>query len=110
MRIVDADALLEQTNKVDLHGDPYSDGMQKGIGIVAEWIEEAPTIETVELEALLKQLYRERSRLSRVDKDFEARMGGYNPSSFTAGFIYALERMVGWATSLEAERRTDATD
>ena len=107
MRIIDADALLKKAHNYYPSIDHYYCSRK---AVDTKDIIEAPTIETVEWEVLLKQLYRERSRLSRVDKDFEARMGGYNPSSFTAGFIYALERIVGWATSLEAERRTDATD
>lgn len=92
MRLIDADAL------------PYE---KQVLSTDEEWclkvadIEAAPAVDAVAVKALQKQLYREHSRVYGVDADFENRMGGYNPSSFTAGFIYALERMAGWAKSLE---------
>lgn len=103
MRPIDADALFEKVKESSKDAGFYTpiyNGFLAGIV-------NAPTIEIIEFEALLKQIYRERSRLNRVDADFENRMGGYNPSSFTAGFIYALERMMGWVTSLKGESKTD---
>lgn len=76
-------------------------------GRARKLIEAAPAVDAVEVIALQKQLHREYALLCRTDADFDKAMGGYNPSSFVAGFNYALERMSGWTTSLNGERKEE---
>lgn len=70
-------------------------------------VEAAPAVDAVEVKVLRRQLLKAGTLMYGGDEGFEKRIGGYNPSSFVAGFNYALERMNAWSKSLEAERRTE---
>ena len=86
--------------KMMSHWKPYMD-----MGLVRQAVERMPTVDAVEVKDLRKQLLREGTLLYGGNVEFEKKMGGYNPSSFVAGFNYALQRMSGWVTFLDGERK-----
>lgn len=77
---------------------------------VEDAVKETPVVDAVEVKDLQKQLLKEGTLLYGGNEEFEKRMCGYNPSSFVAGFNYALQRMSGWVTSLDGERKENETN
>lgn len=61
----------------------------------------------VEVKAIQRLLNSECARLYRADEEMIKNMGGYNPSSFIAGYQYALDCIIGKFTQIKGERETD---
>ena len=62
-----------------------------------------PTVDAVEANTIRRILNSECVRLYRADEEMLERMGmgGYNPSSFMAGFQYALDCITGKFTQIK---------
>lgn len=102
MRLIDADKFIDYIGAGHLRGQFTVCFSERNL---VDMINKQPTIDAVGIEVLRKQLHREQARLYRDDAEFNKRMGGYNPSSFVAGFNYALECMLGWTTFLNGGRK-----
>lgn len=64
-------------------------------------------VDAVEVKAIQRLLSSECARLYRADEEMIKNMGGYNPSSFMAGYQYALDCIIGKFTQIKGERETD---
>lgn len=67
----------------------------------------APAVDAMECNVFRRAINRECARLCHADEEMIKAMAGYNPSSFFAGFGYALDCVVSNLTLLPRERRTD---
>lgn len=84
MRLIDADKA--DVNFINTY---YSDHCRTDD--VQEWLDEQPTIDAMDCNVLRRIIYSETARLYRADEKMIKAMGGYNPSSFLAGYKYAID-------------------